>query len=136
MRHENHHWAARIKAVELEYAVMRLSVERLREVALHDPTLLRGKFKIGAVNDAFALLEGTYVIRLYAEFEAGLRSFWETSRDTHPPMRQLLDAIASSQGIPYNDLENAHKARRYRNILVHVREEEQGPIPLATFRKY
>jgi hypothetical protein len=133
---EQHEWASRIKAVEREHAVMRLAVDRLREAARPDPTILRGAFKIGEIGEASDLLEGTYVIRLYAEFETGLRSFWEASRDTHPPMRQLLDSIASSQGIPDDDLVNAHKARRYRNGLVHERDGEDASIPLAIFRRY
>jgi hypothetical protein len=136
MPNEQHEWTRRIKAVEREYAVMRLAVDRLREAAKPDPTILRGAFKIGEIGKASDLLEGTYVIRIYAEFETGLRSFWEASRDTHPPMRQLLDAIASSQGTPDHDLVNAHKARRYRNGLVHERDGEEARIALPIFRRY
>jgi hypothetical protein len=136
MTHENHEWSARIKAVEREYAVMRLAVDHLRVVALPRPDILRGAFKIGEIDDASSLLEGTYIIRLYAEFEAGLRSFWEASRDTEPRMSQLLDLVASGQGIPDDELVNAHKARTYRNDLVHHRHREANPILLATFRRY
>ena len=84
MPHENHEWSARIKAVEREYTVMRLAIDHLRVIALPRPDILRGVFRIGEIDEASSLLEGTYIIRLYAEFEAGLRSFWEASRDTEP----------------------------------------------------
>ena len=136
MRHEQHEWAGRIKACEREFLVMRLAVEHLRGVALPRPDVLRGAFRVGDIDLAASLLESTYVVRLYAVFESGLRSFWETARDTHPPMRQLLDSIASSQAIPYDDLENAHKARRYRNTLVHEGGEAANPVALPLFRRH
>ena len=42
-------------------------------------------------------LESTYIVRLYAEFEAGLRDYWEKhlNRATHPPMVQLLQSVAN-----------------------------------------
>ena len=88
---------------------MRLAVDHLRVVALPRPDILRGAFKIGEIDDASSLLEGTYIIRLYAEFEAGLRSFWEASRDSEPRMSQLLDLVASGPGIPDDELVNAHR---------------------------
>jgi hypothetical protein len=136
MPHEQHEWMGRIKAVEREYAVMRLAVDRLKQAAKPDPTILRGAFRIGEIGEASDLLEGTYVIRIFAEFETGLRSLWEVTRPTHPPTWQLLDSIASSQRIPNDDLRNAHRARRYRNGLVHDRDGEEAPIGLARFRGY
>jgi hypothetical protein len=136
MPHENYEWAARIKAVEREYAVIRLAVDRLREAALPDPTILRGLFKVGDIDEASSLLEGTYIVRLFAEFETALRSFWSTLRTTHPTTEQLLNSLASSQRVPDDDLTNAHKARVFRNSLVHEREDKVEPIPIATFRRY
>ncbi|MBV8193215.1 MAG: hypothetical protein JO339_38760 [Alphaproteobacteria bacterium] len=115
---------------------MRLAVDRLREVALPDPTILRGRFKVGDIDEASGLLEGTYIVRLFAEFETALRSFWATLRDTHPMTEQLLDSLASTQRVPYDDLKNAHKARDFRNGLVHERADQVEPIPIATFRRY
>ena len=44
-------------------------------------------------------LEGTYVIRLFAEFETGLRLYWATIRQTEPPTQHLLDGIAARRAI-------------------------------------
>ena len=66
---------------------------------------------------------------MYAEFETGLRDYWSHSRRraSHPPMKDLLVAIAS-KGIPSGDLKRVDQVREYRNSLVHGEDEnEDGP---------
>src|SRR5271157_4654481 len=67
-----------------------------------------------------ANLESTYILRLYAEFEAGLRDYWKNhlNRTTHPPMFQLLQSLAD-QRISTDRLDDADAVRVYRNFLVH-----------------
>lgn len=77
-------WLRRIKVVEREHSSMRLTTERLLQEARHDPTILRGDVEVRDIIDATDHLEGTYFIRLFAEFETGLRLFWKTIRDTEP----------------------------------------------------
>jgi len=83
-------------------------------------------------------LEGTYIIRLFAEFEAGFRSFWLASRGTEPPSRtrDLLDGVGARCQIGNDQIENAHVVRDYRNALVHEREEPTEGIPIAEARHY
>jgi hypothetical protein len=85
---------------------------------------------------ASARLDGTYVIRLFAEFETGLRLYWLAARKTDPPgrMRDLLDGVAAARRIPYDQLKEAHVVRDYRNSLLHERQEEAEPIPIAAAR--
>ncbi|NLY01195.1 MAG: hypothetical protein GXY83_34320 [Rhodopirellula sp.] len=110
----------RIRAVEREYlaarAAVRLLVGRLRA----DPAW--GESEGWRARDGVNLsenIEGTYVLRLYAEFEAGLRDAWvHLVRDNHPPMRDLMVAMAN-QRIPQDWLDEADEVRAYRNSLVH-----------------
>ncbi len=65
----NHEWQSRIKAVEREYLAMRQAADRFRQASLDDPTILQGNLGHGEIVVAAKNLEGTYVIRLFAEFE-------------------------------------------------------------------
>lgn len=73
-------------------------------------------------------LEGTYIIRIYAEFEAGLRDYWLTfrKRDTRPKMYQLLNECIPTERFPQDTIDRADEVREYRNFLVHDIEDEPG----------
>lgn len=135
MPHKTYEWCARIKDVErLEYSATRLAVDRLLAAAEQDGTILtEKKLRLRDIRRAAARLDGTFVIRLFAEFETGLRLFWETARGTDPPnrTRDLLDGLAATRRIPHDQLTDAHAVRDYRNSLVHEREEPTIPIPIA-----
>jgi hypothetical protein len=132
----NHEWQSRIKAVEREYVVMRQAADRFQRAALNDPTILLADLRHGEVLIASQKLEGTYVIRLFAEFESGLRQYWATRWTTHPRTADLLTGLAAQRHIPDLQLENAHLVREYRNALVHERDDDPDPIPLATSRGF
>ncbi len=84
---------------------------------------------------ASGALEKTYLIRMFAEFETGLRLFWATLRDTNPRTVDLLNGIAGQRGISDEDRANAHAVREYRNSLVHEREDEDvEPILIGMAR--
>ena len=132
----NHEWQTRIKAVERDHASMRLATDRLLESAYRDPRVLQGDLRYRDVVHASAELEGTYIIRLFAEFETGLRLFWDAKRDSNPRTRDLLDGIAAMCGIPDDQRDHAHLVREHRNRLVHEREEEVEALPIAVSRGY
>jgi hypothetical protein len=134
MPHNHYEWPVRIKAVEREYASTRLATDRLLKEARRDPTVLTGELKVRNIVDASEHLEGTYIIRLFAEFETGLRLFWKTIRDTEPSTQDLVNGIAARRGIPQERVASAHAVRVYRNALIHEREEEVEPIPIAEVR--
>jgi hypothetical protein len=71
----NHEWQTRIKAVEREYVAARQATDRFLESTHRDPTLLRGDLRYREIVRASENLEGTYLIRLFAEFETGLRLY-------------------------------------------------------------
>lgn len=65
-------------------------------------------------------LEVTFVLRVFAEFEAVLRNFWvATVRTTRPDMMPLMNAIAARLGIGPDDLAGAHRIRDFRNDIIH-----------------
>jgi hypothetical protein len=63
----------RLKAIEHEYRVAFLAMKRLAGEAKRDPTILDGGMRVRGIGEAQSHLNGTYAIRLFAEFETGLR---------------------------------------------------------------
>jgi hypothetical protein len=115
---------------------VRLATNNLLQAAQRDPGVLQGDLRYRDITHASERLDGTYVIRLFAEFETGLRLYWDSVRDTNPRTRDLLNGVAALCGIPDEQRENAHLVRAYRNSLVHEREEEVEPLPVALARGY
>jgi hypothetical protein len=132
----NHEWQSRIKAVEREYLAMRQAADRFRQTALDDPTILEGDLRQGEIVTASRNLEGTYVIRLFAEFETGARQYWTANWDTYPKTADLLSGLAARHKIPDTQRDRAHLVREYRNALVHEREEKPEGMPMAVARGY
>lgn len=136
MPHNLYTWMEKIKSIERDHVLTRLALDRLLHEARRDPTILSGNLKVQDIVKASGRLEGTYIIRLFAEFETGLRLYWATIRETEPPTQHLLDGIATRREIPAGRLADAHAAREYRNSLVHERDEEMAPISIAEARGY
>lgn len=131
-------WLNRVKAVEREHAAVRCAMDYLLNAAHQDPTILARILRVRDIEEAFEKLEGTYVVRLFAEFETSLRTFWLASRGTDPPSRtrDLLDGAGARRRIPHDDIQNAHCVREYRNSLVHERDDAIDPIPISQARRY
>ena len=130
----NHEWLTRIKAVEREHRAIRQATDRFKKAARHDPSALKGDLRYRDLDHASDNLDGTYIIRLFAEFETGLRQYWDRARGTHPPTRDLLEGLVAMRGIPDEQREQAHAVREYRNSLVHEREEESVVMPVDAAR--
>ena len=76
MPHLRFNWHGNLKEVEREYRSTRFAVQRLLdEVAANPSTLIDGEPVGASLRAAYDNLEGTYRVRLFAAFEAGLRSF-------------------------------------------------------------
>src|ERR1700730_16719669 len=127
----NHEWQSRIKAVERAYVAMRQAADHFRQATLADPTILEGNLRQGEIVVASRNLEGTYIIRLFAEFETGARQYWAATWDTDPKTVDLLNGLAARCGIPDTQRDNAHLVREYRNALIHEREESPEVVPIA-----
>lgn len=133
-----HEWIDRIKRVEWEFDLVDWSLDYLESVLRHDPTTLPRRFDPRKYAPAFRQdirrnLEGTYLLRAFAEFETGLRLYWEATRKKAVPSstKGLLDGIASRQKIPSDRIDAAHAVREYRNSLIHEREDDVEPVSLS-----
>ena len=125
----------RIVAVAEEYQAAWTAAGTLGESLKADPNFGEAHgWRKKAGEDFIDNLEGTYIVRIYAEFEAGLHDYWKTylGRDTHPKMVQLLNEAIPNQRFPQDWIDNADEVREYRNFLVHDMEEEP-PADLVTF---
>jgi len=123
-----------IAAVAREYLAAKSAADLLKPQLQADPNYGRNQGWEARDGSAFVdNLDATYLIRLFAEFEAGLRDYWENhlGRDTHPPMIQLMLAIAD-QRLSVDRFEDADAVRDYRNYLVHD-EAEEPPPDMRTF---
>ena|ERR1700722_15333771 len=132
----NHEWQSRIKAVEREYVAMRQAADHFQQAARTDPTILLENLRPREIVLASQNLEGTYVMRLFAEFETGARRYWDANWDTDPKTVDLLNGLAARCGIPDALRDYAHLVRDYRNSLIHEREDMTEPVLIAVARGY
>lgn len=130
----NREWQSRIKAVEREYFAVRQAAEHFRKAVQDEPGLLRENLRPRDILAASGKLEGTYIIRLFAEFETGARQFWAASRGTEPRTADMIDGLAARHAISETVRDNAHLVREHRNALVHEREDEPKVVPMAEAR--
>ena len=137
MPNEAFAWSTRIKAVEREYTTARLAMNRLDQHAWEDPAVLAGDLRIRDIATSSHRLEGTYIIRLFAEFETGLRQFLRAFKYRVPKSTEaLLNRVRDRVGIAKDDANNAHAVRHYRNALVHDREEPAQPVSVRDATRF
>lgn len=132
----NHEWQSRIKAVEREYVAMRQAADRFHQAAQNDPTILQEDLRPREIVSASRNLEGTYLIRLFAEFETGARQYWNSQWDTVPRTVDLLDGLAARCSIPDTQRDNGHLVRDFRNALIHDREDEVEYLTIHAARSH
>jgi hypothetical protein len=127
-------WHEHIAGVWGEYRAARAAVDRLRAAVVSPPDLLK-KDPVAReyLSRADENLEGTYIVRLFAAFEAALRTFDrakhnDPSRDTKAAV--MIDEIGGKRGrgIQSGIREGAHRVRRVRNYWAH---EEDVPDPIT-----
>ena len=122
-------WMGRIKAVEREYGAIRFGTDRLLVAVNDDPSILVGEVRQRDIGTASDRLEGTYIIRVFSEFETGLQHFIHTfhirkPRGTEP----LVDRVRDRGRIPHADTDAVHRVREYRNVLVHERSQPVAAV--------
>ena len=78
-------------------------------------------FRVNDVRECHDNLEETYLIRMFAVFEAALRDHWCNfrGRRSHPNVEALIDRIAARRYVRFDDIQHAHDVRNYRNSLLH-----------------
>ncbi len=138
MRHDRLEWVRRIRAIEREHSAARFAIDRLLTAAKEGLLPLGTEFSLRDLRHASDRLDGTYIVRLFAEFETALRLFWAAAKATEPPSRtrDLLEGVAAMRHVPFGRLADAHTVREYRNSLVHEREQPTTAIPIAKARNY
>jgi hypothetical protein len=127
-------WHERINAVEREFQVARRAVDDFVAALRRGEAKLPPQTSRRDANTMADNLEGTYLIRLFAAFETGLRSFWASVRETVPPAKDLIDAVAARHDVPNDWRNEVPQVREYRNSLVHEGDQEAEPITLADAR--
>jgi hypothetical protein len=132
-------WIEWIRAVEREGETAAYAVKLLEEQLQRDPGALTFR---GLGRQDYAGLarnrEATYVLRLFAEFENGMREAWVMAlgEATQPRTTDLLEALAARRRMPNDRLTDAHRVRRYRNSIVHDESEPAAPVSLAEARRF
>jgi len=140
MQRKTDEWISRIKEVEREYKIARIALDRLIVDADHDSSITQD-LRSRDIRKAVERLEGTYIIRLFAEFETGLRSYWlstkkKKQKQTATHAKLLVDRIGGKH-VKENDLiSSVHVVRKYRNALIHEREIDAVPVPIPTARAH
>jgi len=126
----------RVKAVEREHSALCYAADYLLDIVRQDPIILGRVLRVRDIQDAAGRLEGTYIIRLFAEFETGLRAFWRASRGPRSPSRtrDLLDSVGAKRKVPDDAIMHAHSVREFRNALIHERDDDVAPVPIAIAR--
>jgi hypothetical protein len=123
----------RIRAIEREYRVGLAAANGLDERFRADPSALDAEqLKFADYRNFRDNLEATYLIRLFAEFEAGLREAWELAfrRTTIPSVRDLIDSVHAQRLLPDAWRDCVHNIRVYRNALVHEGGDDARPVAL------
>ena len=133
-------WHEHIKSVEGEYQAARAAVDRLKAGLLAAPNSVQISDEARAhLREADRNLEGTYLVRLFAAFEAALRSY-DRARYNDPTRDEkasvLIDMTGGrrGQGISTAVRAGAHVVRRVRNYWAHESDATPEPMTIADAR--
>ena len=121
----------RLKAIDREYKMVRLSMDRLRQHAAENQLLLTGDLRFRDIDNASNRLEGTYLVRLFSEFEIALKHFLKAKKLRQPSKAEpLINRVQDRVGISNDATDDVHKVRDYRNTLVHDVDDPADPVTL------
>jgi hypothetical protein len=127
----------RVKGAERESYVVAAAVDHYRQVALAGDTELPTKTSPRDLVAAADRVESTYLIRMWAEFEAALRSYRRHitgDPDDQIRTRNLIDwtaGVRQGRAISADVRDDVHEIREYRNFLVHDRDDQAPPVAVA-----
>jgi hypothetical protein len=133
-------WRAHIQEVWGEFKAARLAVSRLNEQVNADANIVAGQLAVREhLSSADANLEGTYTVRIFAAFEAALRSydrFHFKDQDRETIAATMIDQLGALNRIRVrNDIrEGVHRVRRIRNFWAHDIDDDPNPMPIDRVR--
>jgi hypothetical protein len=115
-------WIERMRGIERQDLAAAAAVDLLQETLSADPSF--GANAGWKQSDARILsdeLDKTFLVRLYALFESGLRDYWKSERkkNTRPIMKDLLTSAAANSAISQAWLNAAIEVQLFRNRIVH-----------------
>ena len=133
-------WRAHIQEVLGEYKAASFSVSRLiKQVAADASTIADEAWVREHLSRAHANLEGTYIVRMFAAFEATLRSydrhiFKDPERETTSSV--MIDQLGSKSRLRVRTQirEGVHRVRRIRNYGAHDTDDDPSPMPIDRVR--
>jgi len=131
-------WRWRIQKAVGEYRVAREALLRPKAQAAADASQVHSSVS-AHLREADLNLEGTYIIRVFAVFDAALRSydrhhFKDHEQDTKVSV--MIDQFGSLRDVPPPIRAGVHRARRVRHFWAHELEEDPGPMPIDRVRGY
>lgn len=111
----------RVKAVEREHTALRFTTDHALRSLGEGGVELEEELKRLDVYRASERLEGTYIIRLFSEFEVAMKTILRERKIKKIPRdaKPLINRVASCVKFSGPILDNAHVVREYRNKLVH-----------------
>ena len=98
MPDEAFNWMSRIKAVEREYGALRFGTDRLLKAVNDDPSILESHVGRRDIATASVHLEGTYIVRVFSEFETALQHFIRAFHIRKPRGAEALVNRARDRG--------------------------------------
>jgi hypothetical protein len=131
-------WRAHIQEVWGEFKAARLAVTRLNEQVNADANIVAGQLGVREhLSSADANLEGTYTVRIFAAFEAALRSydrfhFNDQDRETRASI--MINQLGALNRVHMSIRDGVHRVRRIRNFWAHDIDDDPNPMPIDRVR--
>ena len=137
MPDEAFNWMGRIKAVEREYGAIRFGTDRLLVPVNDDPSILAGSVRRPDIATASMRLEGTYIVRVFSEFETALLHFLQAFNIRKPKGTEaLVNRVRDRGRISQADADAVHRVREHRNVLVHERSRPALPVTIRETTRF
>ena len=131
-------WIFKIKAVEKEYQVAVIARDVLGAEMKKRPALLTKEGLQNLHFDDFSEnLNSTYLVRMFTEFESGLRDFWKIhlKKKSVAKASVLIKSIGSHRKIYDQQIEDVDKVREYRNTLIHDSDSGSEVVEIGAARR-
>ena len=131
-------WRGRIQKAAGEYRVAREALDRLNAQMAADANSVHPSLS-EHLRQADLNLEGTYIIRVFAVFDAALRSYdrsYFDDQDRETKVAVMIDQLGALLHVPEPFREGVHRARRARHFWAHELEGDPGPMTLDRVRGY